>query len=145
VDNAGFELKGFGSLNRLKPNNYRVTAYWLPGADERVETVYLYQDGVYIGEAENREKWAYNECEAERTDADNAAMLHQQKRVAKFDKWVKERRAELPKVGHMDAELAEAIGTTPLEVVPEVNEQPLGYEEDEWNAEDYAALAIRRL
>ena len=145
VDNAGFELKDFGSLNRLKPNNYRVTAYWLPGADERVETVYLYQDGVYIGEAENREKWAYNECEAERTDADNAAMLHQQKRVAKFDKWVKERRAELPKVGHMDAELAEAIGTTPLEVVPEVNEQPLGYEEDEWNAVDYAALAINRL
>lgn len=145
VDNAGFELKDFGSLNRLKPNNYRVTAYWLPGADERVETVYLYQDGVYIGEAENREKWAYNECEAERTDADNAAMLHQQKRVAKFDKWVKERRAELPKVGHMDAELAEAIGTTPLEVVPEVNEQPQGYEEDEWNAEDYAALAISRL
>ena len=145
VDNAGFELKDFGSLNRLKPNNYRVTAYWLPGADERVETVYLYQDGVYIGEAENREKWAYNECEAERTDADNAAMLHQQKRVAKFDKWVKERRAELPKVGHMDAELAEAVGTTPLEIVPEVNEQPLGYEEDEWNAEDYAALAISRL
>ena len=159
VNNEGFELKDFNSLNRLKPNNYRVTAYWLPkavkrnGTDETdetdetevVETVYLYQDGVYIGEAENREKYAYNECEAERTDADNAAMLHQQKRVAKFDKWVKERRAELPKVGHMDAELAEAIGTTPLEVVPEVNEQPLGYEEDEWNAEDYAALAISRL
>lgn len=145
VDNAGFELKDFNSLNRLKPNNYRVTAYWLPSADGSVEKAYLYQDGVYIGEAENREKWAYNECEAERTDADNAAMLHQQKRVAKFDKWVKERRAELPKVGHMDAELAEAIGTTPLEVVPEVNEQPLGYEEDEWNAVDYAALAINRL
>ena len=30
-------------------------------------------------------------------------------------------------------------------IVPEVNEQPLGYEEDEWNAEDYAALAIKRL
>ena len=145
VDNAGFELKDFNSLNRLKPNNYRVTAYWLPSDDGSVEKAYLYQDGVYIGEAENREKYAYNECEAERTDADNAAMLHQQKRVAKFDKWVKERRAELPKVGHMDAELAEAVGTTPLEIVPEVNEQPLGYEEDEWNAVDYAALAINRL
>ncbi len=153
VDNAGFELKDFNSLNRLKPNNYRVTAYWLPKADtghgteghETVETVYLYQDGVYIGEAENREKYAYNECEAERTEGDAEAMLHQQKRVAKFDKWVKERRAELPKVGHMDAELAEAIDTTPLEIVPEVNEQPLGYEEDEWNAVDYAALGISRL
>ena len=157
VDGQGFELKDFGSLSRLKPNNYRVTAYWLPkrmqnaecgmqnAECEVVETVYLYQDGVYIGEAENREKWAYNECEAERTEADDAAMLHQQKRVAKFDKWVKERRAELPKVGHMDAELAEVVGTTPLEIVPEVNEQPLGYEEDEWNAVDYAALAINRL
>ena len=145
VDGQGFELKDFSSLNRLKPNNYRVTAYWLPTPDDTVETVYLYQDGVYIGEAENREKWAYNECEAERTEADNAAMLHQQKRVAKFDKWVKERRAELPKVGHMDAELTKAIDATPLEVVPEQNEQPKGYEEDEWNAEDYAALAISRL
>ena len=122
-----------------------MTAYWLPSDNGSVEKAYLYQDGVYIGEAENREKYAYNECEAERTESDAEAMLHQQKRVAKFDKWVKERRAELPKVGHMDAELAEAIGTTPLEVVPEVNEQPQGYEEDEWNAEDYAALAISRL
>ena len=145
VDNAGFELKDFNSLKRLKPNNYRVTAYWLPGADERVETVYLYQDGVYIGEAENREKWAYNECEAERTDADNAAMLHQQKRVAKFDKWVKERRAELPKVGHQNAELGMLNAELEPVIVPEVNEQPQGYEEDEWNAEDYAALAISRL
>lgn len=145
VDNTGFELKDFGSLNRLKPNNYRVTAYWLPSDDESVETVYLYQDGVYIGEAENREKYAYNECEAERTESDAEAMLHQQKRVAKFDKFVKERRVELPKVGHMDAELTKAIDATPLEVVPEQNEQPKGYEEDEWNAEDYAALAISRL
>ena len=165
MDGKGFELTDFGSLNRLKPNNYRVTAYWLPridrtnGTDKRadgiscyrdnegemVERVYLYQDGVYIGEAENREKYAYNECEAERTDADNAAMLHQQKRVAKFDKWVKERRAKLPKVGHQNAELGMRNAELEPVIVPEVNEQPLGYEEDEWNAEDYAALAIKRL
>ena len=144
VDNTGFELKDFGSLNRLKPNNRKVTAYWLPNSDETVETVYLYQDGVYIAEAENREKYAYNECEAERTEADNAAMLHQQKRVAKFDKWVKDRREELPKVGHMDAgQVREVETVTP--VVIEEAPQPLGYEEDEWNAEDYAALAIKNL
>ena len=144
VDNTGFELKDFGSLNRLKPNNRKVTAYWLPNSDETVETVYLYQDGVYVGEAENREKYAYNECEAERTEADNAAMLHQQKRVAKFDKWVKDRREELPKVGHMDAgQIREVETVTP--VVIEESPQPLGYEEDEWNAEDYAALAIKNL
>ncbi len=144
VDNTGFEMKDFGSLNRLKPNNRKVTAYWLPNSDETVETVYLYQDGVYVGEAENREKWAYNECEAERTEADNAAMLHQQKRVAKFDKWVKDRREELPKVGHMDAgQIREIETVTP--VVIEESPQPLGYEEDEWNAEDYAALAIKNL
>ena len=143
VDNTGFELKDFNSLNRLKPNNYRVTAYWLPSSDESVETVYLYQDGVYIGEAENREKYAYNECAAERTDEDAAAMLHQQKRVAKFDKWVKDRRKELPTIGHetRDENLQDLVTV----VVPEQNEQPQGYEEDEWNAEDYAALAIRNL
>ena len=143
VDNTGFELKDFNSLNRLKPNNYKVTAYWLPSADESVETVYLYQDGVYIGEAENREKYAYNECAAERTDEDAAAMLHQQKRVAKFDKWVKDRRKELPTIGHetRDENLQDLVTV----VVPEQNEQPQGYEEDEWNAEDYAALAIRNL
>ncbi|MBR6905198.1 MAG: hypothetical protein IKN32_10150, partial [Bacteroidales bacterium] len=62
------------------------------------------------------------------------------------------RRAELPKVGHMDAGRMEelespALTGTPFGKgeVPEVNEQPLGYEEDEWNAVDYAALAINRL
>lgn len=143
VDNAGFELKDFNSLNRLKPNNYRVTAYWLPSEDGSVEKAYLYQDGVYIGEAENREKYAYNECAAERTDEDAAAMLHQQKRVAKFDKWVKDRRKELPTIGHETRD--EDLLKLETVVVPEQNEQPLGYEEDEWNAEDYAALGISRL
>ena len=103
----------------MKPNNRKVTAYWLPNSDETVETVYLYQDGVYIGEAENREKYAYNECEAERTEADNAAMLHQQKRVAKFDKWVKDRREELPKVGHMDAGQVREVETVTPVVIEE--------------------------
>ena len=64
--------------------------------------------------------------------------------MVKLDNWVKDRREELPKVGHMDAgQIQEVETVTP--VVIEEAPQPLGYEEDEWNAEDYAALAIKNL
>lgn len=120
----------------------------LNGSDGRIERVYLWQGETYIGEAENMEKWRYNEFAAERTDADREAMLHQQKRVAKFDKMVRERRAELPKVGMatVDAEVLEA----PVEIVE--TEQPRNYMGDEWEPAtelggtvDYARLAMESL
>lgn len=146
VKGEQFELTDFACIGRLKPNSKRVEAYYMPG--EEIERVYLWQGETYIGEAENMEKWRYNEFAAERTDADREAMLHQQKRVAKFDKMVRERRAELPKVGMatVDAEVLEA----PVEIVE--TEQPRNYMGDEWEpatelggAVDYARLALESL
>lgn len=150
VKGEQFELTDFACIGRLKPNSKRVEAYYMPG--EEIERVYLWQGETYIGEAENMEKWRYNEFAAERTDADREAMLHQQKRVAKFDKMVRERRAELPKVGMatVDAEVLEA----PVEIVE--TEQPRNYMGDEWEAVavpqptqgqevDYARLAMESL
>lgn len=149
VKGEQFELTDFACIGRLKPNSKRVEAYWMPcGSDGRIERVYLWQGETYIGEAENMERWRYNEFAAERTDADREAMLHQQKRVAKFDKMVRERRAELPKVGMatVDAEVLEA----PVEIVE--TEQPRNYMGDEWEpatelggAVDYARLAMESL
>ena len=99
------------------------------------------------------EKWRYNEFAAERTDADREAMLHQQKRVAKFDKMIRERRLQLPKVGGtteiggtmVEAEVLEA----PVEVVE--TEQPRNYEGDEWESaemggtRDWSTLAKESL
>lgn len=150
VKGEQFELTDLACIGRLKPNSKRVEAYYMPG--EEIERVYLWQGETYIGEAENMEKWRYNEFAAERTDADREAMLHQQKRVAKFDKMVRERRAELPKVGMatVDAEVLEA----PVEIVE--TEQPRNYMGDEWEAVvvpqptqgqevDYARLAMESL
>lgn len=111
--NETFMLTNFDCLKRLKPNNYGVTAYWMPEADGSINKVYLYQGDVYIGEALNSEQFAYNECAIERTDDDKANMLYQNKRLAKFDKFVKEERADIPKVGSLEPETIQAINDIP--------------------------------
>lgn len=143
VQGYGFELRNFNALTKLKPNNYEVTAYWLPEATGEIGEVYLYQGDVFIGIAENRENRAYNECAIERTDDDRENMLYQSKRGAKFDKFVKERKSELSKVG--DMKVTACNQDTEVEIIElPVNDQPAGYEEDEWT-EDWAAKAISGL
>jgi hypothetical protein len=98
-NNSEFELENFDCLKRLKPNNYEVMAYWLPDADGSIQRIYLYQGDTYIGEAINRDQFAYNECAIERTEIDEANMQHQAHRGGKFDKFIKENKAEIPKLG----------------------------------------------
>ena len=138
-----FELKDFACLQRLKPNNRTVTAYWLPDEEGNVNTVYLYQGETYIGEAENLENFTYNECAAERTAEDEAKMLHQAKRAAKFDRLIKERRQEIPRIGKINSDTARYIETVPVDIVIEENEQPVNYDGDEFA--DYATQAINSL
>ena len=141
VNGEQFELKDFGCIERLKPNSRKVEAYWSENAQGEVERVYLYQGDTYIGEAENMEKWRYNEFAAERGAGDMAAMLHQQKRVAKFDKMIRNRRQQLPRVGMatVPVEVVEA----PVEVIE--TEQPRNYQGDEWEAVDYTKMAMESL
>ncbi len=141
VNGEQFELKDFGCIERLKPNSRKVEAYWSENAQGEVERVYLYQGDTYIGEAENMEKWRYNEFAAERGAGDMAAMLHQQKRVAKFDKMIRNRRQQLPRVG---------MATVPVEVVEALvevieTEQPRNYQGDEWETVDYTKMALESL
>lgn len=139
-----FWLSDFGSLGRLKPNSKKVEAYWLPEADGSIKTLYLYQGESYIGEAENMEKWRYNEFAIERTAEDEAGMQEQMKRVAKFDRMIKERHAELPKVGgwrrqEKSGEDWEAVAAS-VEVVECDGGQPSNYDDGEgYEAGDYAA------
>ena len=141
VNGEQFELMDFGCIERLKPNSRKVEAYWSENAKGEVERVYLYQGDTYIGEAENMEKWRYNEFAAERGAGDMAAMLHQQKRVAKFDKMIRNRRQQLPRVGMatVPVEVVEA----PVEVIE--TEQPRNYQGDEWEAVDYTKMALESL
>lgn len=152
VNGEQFELKDFGCIERLKPNSRKVEAYWSENAEGEVERVYLYQGETYIGEAENMEKWRYNEFAAERGAGDMAAMLHQQKRVAKFDKMIRNRRASLPRVGGTteNGNASVAVLEAPVEIVE--TEQPRNYQGDEWEpateiggAVDYTRLAMESL
>ena len=143
VDGQRFELKDYSSLQRLKPNNRTVTAYWLPDEEGKTQTVYLYQGDTYIGEAQNMEQFTYNECAFERTAEDEAKMLHQAKRAAHFDRLIKDRRQDIPKIGKMDRDTVRYIEQTPLDIVIEEHEQPVNYDGDEFA--DFTSQAINSL
>jgi len=144
VSNCEFELKDFKNLKRLKSNDRSVTAYWLPDMEGTINEVYLWQGDTFIGQAENRAQYAYNECAIERTEVDEANMLHQNKRVAHQYKFIKDEKAEIPKVGNFT--------TTPAAVYEKVeimeNVQPKGYdidEEDEESVVDWGKFAKNSL
>jgi hypothetical protein len=144
VQQMDFWLKDYDSLRRLKPNNNKVVAYWLPEEDGSIDKVYLYQDDNFIGEAYNSTKHEYNEFAVERGAADDDAMLHQNKRNAKFDKLIKEVRADIPRVGFEEAtQAAERAAITP-DIVETV--QPKNYDAyDDLEDTDWAARAINSL
>jgi hypothetical protein len=75
-----------------------VQAYWLPEESGEIREAYIYQDETFIGKAYNRISYAYNECSVEWTQEDRANKLHQDRRVSKFDKMIRERRADIPKI-----------------------------------------------
>ena len=146
VQEEKFELMNFEALKRLKPNNYSVTGYWMPEADGSINKVYIYQGDTYIGEALNSTQFEYNENKIEQTFEDEANILHQNKRIAKFDKFIRENRNAIPKVAMCDAEQMAEIEATPVEIVETV--QSKGYEEDEFTElenMDWAARAISSL
>ena len=146
VQQMDFWLRDYNSLRRLKPNNRKVMAYWLPENDGSIDKVYLYQDDTFIGEAYNSTKYEYNEFAVERTESvdDKENMLHQNKRNAKFDKLIKERRAEIPKVGYETPEQLKDRETITPEIVE--NEQPKNYDgDDDLEEIDWAAKATNSL
>lgn len=77
------ELPSVEVFERLKPNNRRVDAYWIPGENQ----VHLYQDEVFI--ATCRPISTYNTATAEHTDRDKQAIEHQRAFVKAFDQMVK--------------------------------------------------------
>ena len=144
ANNETFELTDFDCLHNLKPNNRKVEAYWLPDESGTVTTVYLYQEETYIGSATNRALKSYNECAVERTETDKENMLYQHKRIARFDKNIREIRNYIPRVGVMDAITSRSIASVPVEIVESVpvkNYDDYDYEP----VKDYAELALAQL
>jgi len=148
VQYAKYQLPSPDCIGLLKPNNYSVTAYWMPDADGNVESVQLYQGDRFIGECQKIV--AYNESAAERTDADREAMLEQEKYVAKYYKMNRDGKADkLHRLKAIPAvvldEAVAAVAVEPVETVvvdpPPKVEQPA----DEWGNEDWTQFALNSL
>jgi hypothetical protein len=96
-------------LSRLSPGNMKVEAYVLtsPGPSEGGEVVrpdvWIWQDGRLIDKLE----WVgtYNTAAGERTEEDGRIFVEQRKRIARFERWVKEHSAV-------------RVGTVPTGAVP---------------------------
>ena len=84
-------------LKYLEPNNYKVTAYYLPELDGTTDEVFLYQNDKYIGRATDMP--TINPAKAERTEDDAKAEAKQEEYLEAFYKQEKEKRESIPKVG----------------------------------------------
>jgi hypothetical protein len=130
-------------LQRLQPNNYDVDAYYLMGADGAIERVYLWQNDRFLCECGKLAK--YQVAKDERTAADDAAELVQNKYKARFDKMVREGQEALPKAKMMkkspltpEGETTDAVQVEVLEVTPEGPKTYLEREAERYS-EDYSA------
>ena len=81
-------LSSTSVLERLEPNNYKVTACYLPDDEGAPQEVFIYQKGKYIDTVEK--VTTYSRVMAEQTEADQAAFVEQQKKIAKFNKYVED-------------------------------------------------------
>lgn len=75
-------------LEKLVPNNYKVTAYWLPDEEGKATEVFIFQGDRYIDKVEKVQ--TFNRVMAEQTEEDKVAFVKQQKKIAKFNKYVED-------------------------------------------------------
>lgn len=75
-------------LERLQPNDYKVTAYYLPDEEGKPTDVYIFQGDRYIDKVEKVE--TYNRVLAEQTEDDVVNYIEQQKKISSFGKYVRD-------------------------------------------------------
>jgi len=131
-------------MSKLQANNYNVVAYYIPNKEvDVIDKVYVYQNDNYIAECGVVE--TYNKAHAERTDADDAAKLLQDKYVSRFDKMIKSGRqnkaiqvAVVPRepVPNKLNEQTKPLETYKLPVIEEVEIEEFNYNPSN-NAFDY--------
>jgi len=147
VQYADYQLEDLSVLKRLKPGNYSVDAYWLDGADGTIGEVYLYQGGQYVGRG--AQIATFTTARAEWTEADTAAMTEQSKYITKFDKYVREGKANVANVevlpvrdySDLTPDIAPAAD---LQKTATQNDEDLEILMEKYSAADYREYAIER-
>lgn len=85
---ADWWLSDTSVLEKLRPNDYNVTAYYMPDEEGKPTEVYIFQGDKYIDHVEPVE--TYNRVMAEQTEEDVVKYIEQRKKVAKFEKYVRD-------------------------------------------------------
>jgi hypothetical protein len=132
-----YSIDNFDLANKLKPNNYKVDAYYLYDTEGMINEIFLYQDGKYLGRASYTD--AYNEAKIERTDKDEQIRTQQAKRQAKFFKREKELKLnKISKVSFMD----DIKAAPECEIVPEPENELENFDFDAHDADYYSDRAL---
>jgi hypothetical protein len=109
-------------LERLEPNNYKVTACYLPDDEGAPQEVFIYQKGKYIDTVEKVN--TYSRVMAEQTEEDQAAFVEQQKMIAKFNKYVEDNAIDrlgiLKPSQQAQQEVLEVKSSVPLKYEPKM-------------------------
>lgn len=138
-------LSSYEVLKKLAPNNYKVTAYYLPDEDGKPQNVYIFQGDRYIDQVERVE--TYNRVMAEQTDDDKRKFYRQQKKVRQFMKFVGKGVEETPTIGiQKKLNLNDIDDETETEITPqgpamqEAPKEPPGMGRAEDDISDILAL-----
>lgn len=99
-------------LEKLDPNNYKVTAYYLPDDSGEPTDVYIFQDDRYIDKVEKVQ--TYNRVMAEQTEEDVANYIEQRKKVARTAAYVASNAA--PRIGTMKRPVTEEVAPEAVEI-----------------------------
>ena len=111
-------------LEKLRPNDLKVTAYYMPDEDGKPTEVYIFQGDRYLDTVERVQ--TYNRVMAEQTEEDTVAYIEQRKKIAKFEKYIREH--EIESVGIMrkttpitevESEELEAVAVLPQQTEQE--------------------------
>lgn len=116
-------LSSPGILEQLEPNNYKVTAYYLPDENGAPQDVYIFQGDRYIDKVEKVQ--TYNRVMAEQTDEDVANYVEQRKKVATWGKYINDNATLQVGVTKRTTEPqnpAEAVEMPFVAVTPEADE-----------------------
>lgn len=127
-------------LERLQPNDYKVTAYYLPDEEGKPTDVYIFQGDRYIDKVEKVE--TYNRVLAEQTEEDVVNYIEQQKKISSFGKYVRDNA--IGQVG-VAAKTEQPVEEEPVENLLVTSETKPEASEDiyEWQpAVNMAALGI---
>lgn len=149
VQYSQYQLPTPQLIHRLEPNNYNVTAFYMPvEPGEDITEVHIYQNGKFICTC--KKLAFYSSAKSEWTGSDEEAYNQQAAYVSEFDRMSKEKRTT--KVRIIDAATITMIENVESKVVHHAAletdksfEAPPDYDDYDFSPEAIRAMAVNRL